>query len=154
MEKNTAEKIMKWEFSSTQELVQSKEASLKPGDLRIGNKIRRGDRIFEVKAIGEFLSISDYSDRFSYSAFEPIVLSPDILQYCRIKDKRFYLVEAAQGYSYDFTSIQYLHQLQNLYFALTGEELEVEMGQELIEEKKNPSGRVSQEQIANEQNLK
>lgn len=74
--------------------------------------------------------------------FEPIPLTAETLEMCGfgvVKDTtlwakqnfylRKYLMPDNHFYfsykDYKSTTIQYLHQLQNLYFALTGEELEV-----------------------------
>ena len=123
----TEENILKYEFSADTLPAQANETVLKAFELRLGNKIRRGDKVFTVTGIGEFINISGFSDRFSYSAFEPIALSPDVLQKCRFTDEKFYLLEKDGMYSYDSTAVPYLHKLQNLYFALTGCELEVEL---------------------------
>jgi hypothetical protein len=123
----TEENILKYEFSADTVPAQATDTALKPSELRIGNKIGRDEKIFTVTGIGEFINISGFGDRFSYSAFEPVALSPDILQKCRFTDKKFYLLETGGMYSYDSTPVPYLHKLQNLYFALTGCELEVDL---------------------------
>lgn len=125
--RTTEENILKYEFSATTEPVQSTDTSLKPSELRLGNKIGRGEKVFTVTGIGEFINISGFGDRFSYSAFDPVPLSPDVLQKCRFTDRKFYLLEKGGTYSYDSTPVPYLHKLQNLYFALTGCELEVDL---------------------------
>jgi hypothetical protein len=68
-----------------------------------------------------------------YENFSPIPLAPEILEKCDWNGyKEFYInsdfkIEGNGGIWYcgDFTGIvvKYLHQLQNLYFALTGQEL-------------------------------
>ena len=77
---------------------------------------------------------------------KPIVLTPEILEKCGFDYDASYEVPKVQkgnfilwdGFDGSFganfggltrldVSVQYLHQLQNLYFALTGEELEVKL---------------------------
>ena len=104
-------------------------------ELRIGNLVALKDGYFVPIADGGILAINQ--KRFECY---PISLTPEILEKCGFvmhktsqlwrKDNFYlhhYLVsdnEYCFKYS-DFTSssIQYLHQLQNLYFALCGEEL-------------------------------
>ena len=76
--------------------------------------------------------------QWNLSCYEPVLLTPEILEKCgaivycfdngnpnqyRIKDRLFVIRD---GHIVDYGSsvvIKYLHQLQNLYFALCGEEL-------------------------------
>lgn len=91
---------------------------------------------FELEHLGEIMVISD--------KIEPIPLTPEILEKARFnkvdneKDEVYYwyskklsLTEFKKRFKlahYDNpVYIKYLHQLQNLYFALTGEELEVNL---------------------------
>lgn len=39
------------------------------------------------------------------------------------ENSQFQIYESLQCYEYDYTELEYVHQLQNLYFILTGEEL-------------------------------
>jgi len=77
----------------------------------------------------------------------PIPLTPEILEKCGFKlygkNNWFYIFEEnfsieytnylgefyyfMCGYSYSHSKIEYLHQLQNLYFALTGNEFEINL---------------------------
>lgn len=90
-----------------------------------------------VDSLGE-LDVDWYFDRI-----EPIPLSPEILEKCGFEENNFhsdhwyhvelgphiieyddgtYILEAVSGASVS-NCFKYLHQLQNLYFALTGQEL-------------------------------
>jgi hypothetical protein len=112
---------------------------MKANELRIGNLIDTGDfHIPSCKGIYEMKN-----DWFTYSnMFNPIPLTEEWLlkfgfkqdeTYCSIHIK--YGIELMniankyfRGYYRGATiaiDIQYVHQLQNLYFALTGEELTV-----------------------------
>lgn len=107
---------------------------INPKDLRIGNylRIKGSDTIIQVEPY--LLSISELIN------YKAVVLTPEILEKCGFvmhmtkqlwKNGNFYLhhyLVSNNEYCFkyrDFTSssIQYLHQLQNLYFALTGTEL-------------------------------
>jgi hypothetical protein len=123
----TEENILKYEFSADTLPAQTTETTIKPNELRIGNKIGRSEKVFTVTGIGEFINISGFDDRFSYSAFDPILLTPDVLQKCRFTDRKFYLLEKGGMYSYDSTPVPHLHKLQNLYFAVTGCELDIDL---------------------------
>ena len=75
-----------------------------------------------------------------YDLLEPIVLSPDILEKCGIIDCEDFVGENTYikiiGAEYfiicdhvkvSAKPIKYLHQLQNLYFSLCGEELSINL---------------------------
>jgi hypothetical protein len=118
---------------------------MKANELRIGNwyQNHKGEyqqitpRFFSSLAGGlswEDQKAAGYSELSGY--FHPIPLSPEILEKCGFKDEygngRYYFdgFEYYNGKLWFRTAeikIQYLHQLQNLYFALTGEELEVNL---------------------------
>jgi hypothetical protein len=79
-----------------------------------------------------------------YHDLDPIILTPQILLKCGFRNfiRDEWIVSHSNGHAdFDFTAeglrlrhptpsrlpIKYLHQLQNFYFALTGEELEVNL---------------------------
>lgn len=79
---------------------------IKANELRIGNKIKRKSN--ENICTVNWGIIKDFDLHEDVSDYEPIRLTPQILEKC------------------GFENI-YLHQLQNLYFALTGNELEINL---------------------------
>lgn len=128
-------------------------------ELRIGNWVQRPESVRidilddgKIYWLVDSLMIRDceyYNDNW---AFEPIPLTPEILEKCGFKKNSEYFtnhltdgdIESVTGailyiqmYSnniFEFVTcsdtynghsiqIKYLHQLQNLYFSLTGEEL-------------------------------
>lgn len=114
-------------------------------EIRIGNWLKLGKEYTRVYQIlysivtGQSINHADYKEEF----FEPIPLTPEILIGCGFKkapiaentfaiDSFFYDVETL-SFCWDDESIthwesidiKYLHQLQNLYFALTNKELEI-----------------------------
>ena len=83
---------------------------------------------------------------FSFGEIEPIPLTPEILEKCGFNKKTyggaglFYvngLVHISEYLNYlncdpygsveNSVSVQYLHQLQNLFYVLTGQELEIKL---------------------------
>ena len=69
--------------------------------LKLGFKYKKWDDHFIIKNGNYFNSIKKYDDGWHYNTDE------------------------SDATCYYLTTIQYVHQLQNLYFALTGEELEI-----------------------------
>lgn len=110
---------------------------MKPNELRIGNWVY-DTRHIKYPAKNK-MQITEISKR-DYKHLEPIPLTAEILEKCSVKeladistdtylkfgeDRKLYLV-------CDFVKvtdkpIEYLHQLQNLIFSLTGKELEVKL---------------------------
>jgi hypothetical protein len=123
---------------------------MKSNELRIGNLVMysNGNILFKVIGISEFgIDIENKVEKtyIEYDEFEPILLTKEWLLNLGFKkdvdgsfmkndisiflDKRFktnlFLQENQDNFkwfSYEY-KIQYVHQLQNLYFALTGDEL-------------------------------
>jgi hypothetical protein len=122
-------------------------------ELRIGNCVYQQDgqvRIIDGEDIHAMEMYPEHSLRF-----KPIPLTPEILEKCgfktdiylelanddfaliyrrEVKDKKWgdcLVFEGNGGYDYPgdipLWHIKYLHQLQNLYYALAGEELEIEL---------------------------
>jgi len=110
---------------------------IQPNELRIGNWLQteRG-YFFKMEHIPD-TKLGDYSRIY------PIPLTPEILKKAgfvcvvdnhewELRDHSFYIVKKAlsnnlNNYRWMQTDLAYLHQLQNLYFALTGEELQIEL---------------------------
>jgi hypothetical protein len=111
------------EFSS---MIQAKE-------LRIGNWISYNDASYQIISI--FLNGASIGSQIRPEEdLTPIELTPEILEKCGvIKDGQLtfgYLFDKEKGLFYYNTPtviVKYLHQLQNLYFALTGKELEINL---------------------------
>lgn len=115
-------------------------------ELRIGNYVRpkndngRESKIGTVFAINNYLvSVNDNNNPYDYHLLEPIQITKDILSKCNFVKREwgdtvvYYnpLMELdayfrLNGVDYNI-EVKYLHQLQNLYFDLTGKELEVKM---------------------------
>ncbi len=87
-------------------------------ELRIGNWI---DYFFSDKGY-EPIRVLEISEGDEFSDCEPIVLTHKILDKLNIPgDTLTFIANAETRFNND---AKYLHQLQNLYYALTGEELD------------------------------
>lgn len=120
---------------------------LKPQELRIGNTIKRSQSDswldsakgeFVTVGINELIDLDVYRDNDKY---EPIPITPGILEQCVFlhdviddtsyyRKGKFWLFHKDEdwywsGFEDECKSFQYLHQLQNLFFALSGEELQI-----------------------------
>lgn len=118
--------------------------TMKANELRIGNFIRSKQTGYDVRFVSFYglCNIENNPDEY-----EPIPLTGEILKKCGfesehityhyilIGDDALHVYYNNSGlhrygvkYKYAYlTEIEYLHQLQNLYFALTGEELTVNL---------------------------
>lgn len=112
------------------------QTALKASDLRIGNWVNnyKGGPV-KITATG--IKIADIEEDF----FNPIPLTPEILEKCGfewdIVTKRYWnsgpieisLIKQTANIGRDTFILEFhhLHQLQNLYFALTGIELEISL---------------------------
>ena len=114
-------------------------------DLRIGNWVNRteGFKIFKSKVSAHTISCAASDGSIDF--LSPIPLTPEILEKCGfVKEDRLnvgantyfkkgmgeYLTYQFDGfcvYELNKAIVKYLHQLQNLFFALCGEELEVNL---------------------------
>jgi hypothetical protein len=115
---------------------------MKANELRIGNYVNEYGRIICIE--------SGHDIDLMFEEFQPIPLTPEILEQCGFVNKPSgiykysYEIEIdgfdstfrtwwygediclePMGYDTGYISIKYLHQLQNLFYALTGEELTV-----------------------------
>lgn len=128
---------------------------MKANELRIGNYIQDyyNTKIFVVKTVDSTLEYLDLSDSKTHenhiTNLKPIPLTEDILLNCGFEkavDSNVWvcnLTRQTMFYELTFNSqigaslyedehwiksdIKYLHTLQNLYFALTGEELTIKL---------------------------
>jgi len=113
---------------------------IQANELRIGNWYNQFGNFHQVTpTVIESLSIAPETQLW----FRPIPLTPDILEKCGFEknpivgqSKKYWykLGELSYNESHEgwwfrgpFIDIQFLHQLQNLYFALTGTELTVNL---------------------------
>jgi hypothetical protein len=117
-------------------------------ELRVGNKVYGGDRIKTVDHIDandDTFGFDEDADTFCLGMNEgyirPIPLTTDILSKCGFEYNYFdgYTFQHPNGLSFtqpDITKInfrgawigcKYLHQLQNLFFALTGQDLTIKL---------------------------
>lgn len=124
-------------------------------ELRIGNwVIIPIGAVIKTRSIDDTGINTGFDDGYLLSVINPIPLTPEILEKCGFKwvdkndnnriyyfrdidedhslswdeRKKIIYLDCTDGY-YDIyfnNTAKYLHQLQNLYFALTGEELKVE----------------------------
>lgn len=113
---------------------------IKATELRVGNLVNKGSKTF----VADFITIQMAHN------YDPILLTPGMLEKCGFENRnnifyhksgRYFIVPMAAGtystFITDFesqkdigemiTGNKYLHQLQNLYFALTGEELKIKL---------------------------
>lgn len=119
---------------------------IKATELRIGNWVLIRDNLLCVKGISKKVSLGNtpdsefVHDEFDCSVIKPVPLTPEMLERCgfeRVYSSLvfgdYYLYDAPDfegnwwfknlEHNFKVVKIKYLHQLQNLYFALTGEEL-------------------------------
>ena len=121
-------------------------------ELRIGNWVLHtngnGDFTFEIEEIlAKGINVVHNGGIWfiKYEYIEPITITPEILEKCGFDYDASYDVPKVQkgnfilwGYENEFganfghieqldVSVKHLHQLQNLYFALCGEELNVQL---------------------------
>lgn len=121
---------------------------IQPNELKIGNLVYAGVN-FENSDITKPLGLVPIKVQMGFTSTEnlyPIPLTPEILEKAGFKklsydfefwknsmwrlkqhklNNEWYLTHC--GEEVDCIKIKYLHQLQNLYFALTGEELNIEL---------------------------
>jgi len=108
---------------------------MKANELRIGNWFRYQTKIGYDYDVFDTKYIQDLVDDPQYDFFEPIPLTEDILLKCGfIKDGNLYF---KNGFVFRDDKLFYntvelyltinLHQLQNLYFSLTNEELTIKL---------------------------
>lgn len=124
---------------------------IQSNELRIGNWVMYDNRLFQIEAISRSLPCLN-TDEFGigvvdWNNINPIPLTPEILEKCGLKNGNseldrnvFYstnkhLAQFSVNISGSFgiyvgvfialrsVHLEYLHQLQNLYFALTNTEL-------------------------------
>lgn len=113
---------------------------IRANELRVGNWVYRteGFKTFKTKVSGNTIACAGSDGEIDF--ISPIPLTPEILQ--KAGFERFTNSDFIKGEvnlwignnninfsinAYYHTSIKHLHQLQNFYYALTGEELEINL---------------------------
>lgn len=117
---------------------------MKASELRIGNLVsnmnpRHNDSILTIESIGDNHEVNMFYRKYLLSELEPIPLTEEwLLKFGFVKHKTtdIYPTFAKQMFNWNdgilyiigygfMNHIKHVHQLQNIYFALTGEELVV-----------------------------
>lgn len=118
--------------------------AMRPNELRIGNYVSQREEIYRLDE-NSLIDILEYWKQFKEVLFQPIPLTEEWLLKFGFRNECGY--DCAVCYTFDFNTghtinflnkelycyldskrldnIKYVHQLQNLYFALTGQELEI-----------------------------
>jgi hypothetical protein len=112
-----------------------------PRELRIGNDVYYNDKVISISVIGleeyEYLGDTHSKSTLDRRDYQPIPITEQWLldfgferignKYRLIRGFHWLTVNCYSIYIFDeqITLIDYVHQLQNLYFALTGTELEL-----------------------------
>lgn len=118
---------------------------MKASEIRIGNWVRGYNLIFELESINDkWVTHPTELGRFFIDDLEPIQLTEEwLLKFGFEKADEIYFIEfgvysmTIKEYEkakyilnpethFNYVDIEYVHQLQNLYFALTNEELTYE----------------------------
>jgi hypothetical protein len=109
-------------------------------ELRKGNLAESGGEIGIVRSVGNSCAFKKKTTtvRILTEDIKPIPLTEEWLlkfgleymegwddqtYYCCPKHQQFQIMQCIYGYEYDYTVLKYVHQLQNLYYSLTGTEL-------------------------------
>lgn len=109
---------------------------MKASELRVGNWVNTPEGVYQVIDVlcDSVNTIAQHS--LPYDWIEPIQLTPEILQKCGFEQGKGVMFWESEGVGIAYETlggyfrlyprtnrIDYLHQLQNLFHALTGEEL-------------------------------
>jgi hypothetical protein len=101
-------------------------------ELRTGNLVHINGEVHQLQTVGQWLHTDQTVDEVPISVLQPIPLTEEWFE----KTKDNWTLDEASDEHYEFSvdliqccqilkkELKYVHQLQNLYFALTGEELE------------------------------
>jgi hypothetical protein len=98
---------------------------LKASDLRLGNWVQDPlGNYFRVTILGDEKNpnyiYGEANGAMAQNMFEGIPLTPELLEKCHLSVEAYLSMQA-------LAELKYLHQLQNLYFALMGLELAVKL---------------------------
>ena len=127
---------------------------INPQELRLGNLLhlyKENNLVEVIKIFEAHLEVHSVDLQFwteEINEFNPIPLTEEILKKCKFLNRSFYVIGAGNSFKWQLDDIvllkniegkfylpnmlknivlESLHQLQNLYFALTGKELEVNL---------------------------
>ena len=102
-----------------------------PTDVRIGNMTKQGI----IKSFWEKGVHVGFGKCYEFSELEPLILTEEALlnfgfkidrQYqCDFASIGVFTISFGENFFYDYTNLKYVHQLQNLYYAITQRELTV-----------------------------
>lgn len=102
-----------------------------PTDVRIGNITKQGI----IKSFWEKGVHVGFGKCYEFSELEPLILTEEALlnfgfkidrQYqCDFASIGVFTISFGENFFYDYTNLKYVHQLQNLYYAITQRELTV-----------------------------
>lgn len=111
---------------------------MKNNEFRIGNYVQHKGEIVKVEQITKHkIGYHKYADKHTmqylkYSEIEPIEIPKDIAESILYKDDRLFKVmniDGSMNIYNEFTqfikSTRYVHELQNVYFLINNEELEI-----------------------------
>jgi hypothetical protein len=115
---------------------------MKASELRLGNLVsnmnpRHNDSILTIESIGDNHEVNVFYRKYLLSELEPIPLTEEwLLKFGWVKSKEYQYYWSDSNVIIDLNhagyscllcgitvSLKHVHELQNLYFALTGEEL-------------------------------
>lgn len=113
---------------------------MKPTELRIGNIVMYDNRVFRIHSLAEELPTLDTAEFgigvVDWNNLEPVKINKEWLIKLGFKqiDDRWYHINGALEYDLDDNSIrlddtlefgkrEYVHEIQNLYFELTREDM-------------------------------
>lgn len=111
-------------------------------ELRIGNIIQYNDgdicRVIGISEFGLDVEFKEETTYIEHEHFSVIPITEEILLKCGfdLKSVPYHAIKGnivlviSNGiwyYKFSHAKVQYLHQLQNLYHALTGQELKIEL---------------------------
>lgn len=113
---------------------------MKPNEFRIGNYVRtKSGNIIKIDCVRKDFVDVFFNDKsfqpYSYNLLKPIELTEDVfnsisyVSSVHLYDclKRFVIMVEEGDWNFDLKDYPFLHQLQNLYFALKGQELEINL---------------------------
>ncbi|WP_291096675.1 MULTISPECIES: hypothetical protein [unclassified Empedobacter] len=114
----------------------TKENTISMFELRLGNWVFENDKPIWISQISGFKSLNSGNDFYPIPLTEEILLKIEGIEkdnewysltnlHYNSLTKRFYIGNDHVSSGHDDAYIEYLHQLQNLYFALTNEELKI-----------------------------
>jgi len=112
---------------------------MKAEELRIGNYATHLGVVSQLSSVGQWCNITTSAEEVPVTDLEPIPLTEEWFERLGFNDgsdlqvtENIYLiamsdnsVKLAESGNYIGVNIQYVHQLQNLYFALTQKELTI-----------------------------